>query len=237
MTSFHHQPEAQHPKSSAIHKLPADYPIFTPDNCRDCHPPARLLRARSAVHEWRRICKIFAMDLSSVSLSSQRLLLRSFTSDDAREAFLAATPTIARFMSWEPAPSLEAFERIWQSWIPQMRAGTDVSLTVRDTPSLKFLGIAALHNTDAVEPEVGIWIKELQHGYGYGREAIATIVAFAADDLGKRAVVYPVVEQNGPSRRLAESLGGRIVGSRLLRKADGIEHPEVVYRIPASALN
>jgi hypothetical protein len=23
-TSFHHQPEAQHPKSSAIHKLPAD---------------------------------------------------------------------------------------------------------------------------------------------------------------------------------------------------------------------
>jgi hypothetical protein len=27
-TSFHHQPEAQHPKSSAIHKPPADYPIF-----------------------------------------------------------------------------------------------------------------------------------------------------------------------------------------------------------------
>ena len=27
-TSFHHQPEAQHPKSSAIHKLRADYPIF-----------------------------------------------------------------------------------------------------------------------------------------------------------------------------------------------------------------
>jgi hypothetical protein len=28
VTSFHHQPEAQHPKSSAIHKLPADYPIY-----------------------------------------------------------------------------------------------------------------------------------------------------------------------------------------------------------------
>jgi hypothetical protein len=30
---LNHQPEAQHPKSSAIHKLPADYPIFwgTPD--------------------------------------------------------------------------------------------------------------------------------------------------------------------------------------------------------------
>jgi hypothetical protein len=29
-TSFHHQPEAQHLKSSAIHKLPADYPISSP---------------------------------------------------------------------------------------------------------------------------------------------------------------------------------------------------------------
>src|SRR4029077_11234830 len=28
VTPFHHQPEAQHPKSSAIHKPPADYPIF-----------------------------------------------------------------------------------------------------------------------------------------------------------------------------------------------------------------
>jgi hypothetical protein len=29
VTPFHHQPEAQHPKKlSAIHKLPADYPIF-----------------------------------------------------------------------------------------------------------------------------------------------------------------------------------------------------------------
>src|SRR6516165_4707056 len=27
-TSFHHQPEAQHPTSSAIHKLAADYPIY-----------------------------------------------------------------------------------------------------------------------------------------------------------------------------------------------------------------
>jgi len=25
---FHYQPEAQHPKPSAIHKLPADYPIY-----------------------------------------------------------------------------------------------------------------------------------------------------------------------------------------------------------------
>jgi RimJ/RimL family protein N-acetyltransferase len=167
------------------------------------------------------------MDLSSVSLSSQRLLLRSFTGNDAREAFEEATPNIARFMSWEPASSFEEFTPIWQSWIPKMYAGTDVSFAVRHKPSMEFLGAAGLHNINTDEPEAGIWIKESLHGYGYGREAVATIVAFAGDALSKRAVLYPVVEQNGPSRRLAERLGGRIIGARLLRKGPG-----VVYRIP-----
>ena len=113
-----------------------------------------------------------------------------------------------------------------------MHAGTDVSFAVRLKPSLEFLGAAGLHGADATEPEVGIWIKEPRHGYGYGREAVAMILAFAADDLSKRAVVYPVVQQNGPSRRLAESLGGKIIGTRRLQKAAGIEYPEIVYRIP-----
>lgn len=168
------------------------------------------------------------MDLSSVSLSSQQLLLKSFTGDDAREAFEEATPTIARFMAWEPAPSFEAFASIWQSWIPAMRAGSDVHFAVRHKPSLEFFGAAGLHNIDAEEPEAGIWIEESRQGYGYGCEAVATIVAFAGDALRKRAVLYPVVGQNGPSRRLAERLGGEIIGPRLLRKGPG-----VVYRIPA----
>jgi len=44
-TSFHHQPEAQHLKSSAIHKLPADYPICstgtTGTGCGRCPGAAR----------------------------------------------------------------------------------------------------------------------------------------------------------------------------------------------------
>jgi RimJ/RimL family protein N-acetyltransferase len=169
-----------------------------------------------------------AMDLSSVSLSSQRLFLKSFASEDALEVFEATTPTLTRFMAWEPAPSLEAFAPIWQSWFPMMYAGTGVHFVVRMKPTLEFLGMAGLHNTSAAEPETGIWIKESQHGYGYGREAVAAVISFTARDLGKRAVMYPVVEHNGPSRRLAESLGGSIVGTRLLRKSDGAKHPEVV---------
>jgi len=173
------------------------------------------------------------MSLNSVALTSQRLLLMPFTSNDAPEAFEAATPTLTRFMGWDPAPSLEVFAQIWRSWFPMMTAGTDLHLVVREKLTLEFLGMAGLHNISADEPETGIWIKESRHGYGYGREAVAAVISFAARDLGKWAVLYPVVEQNGSSRHLAERLGGGIVGTRVLRKAGGVVHPEVVYRISA----
>ena len=178
-----------------------------------------------------------AMDLSSVSLSSQRLFLKCFSPEDALEVFEAVTPTITRFMGFEPAPSFEAFEQIWQNWFPLMHSGTDAHFVIRANSSLEFLGVAGLHDVEDAEPKVGIWIKETAHGSGFGRESVAALISFAARELGKRSVLYPVVEKNYPSRRLAESLGGILVGNRLLRKAEGIEHPEVIYKIPTPNMN
>jgi RimJ/RimL family protein N-acetyltransferase len=113
-----------------------------------------------------------------------------------------------------------------------MAEGTDVSFAVRLASNHEFLGIVALHHIDTSESTVGIWIKEAMHGYGFGREAVAAVVSFAAR-LGKQAVLYPVVEQNLRSRRLAECLGGYVIGKATLRKASGVELPEVIYCIPA----
>ncbi len=43
-TSFHYQPEAQHPNSSAIHKPPADYPNFRWKTCSGHHLSLTRLR-------------------------------------------------------------------------------------------------------------------------------------------------------------------------------------------------
>jgi len=135
-------------------------------------------------------------------------------------------------MAWEPASTPEAYADIWRGWLPKMSAGIDANFVVRMNATLEFLGIAGLHEVAAPEPELGIWIKESRHGFGYGREAISALVAFVARDLNRRAVLYPVVEQNAPSRRLAESLGGSVVGTRVLQKSGGVTHPMVIYRIP-----
>jgi RimJ/RimL family protein N-acetyltransferase len=173
------------------------------------------------------------MDLSSTSLRTKRLILRAFAPADAPDSYGATTPALTRYMTWDPAPSLEHFEQIWRTWLPMLAAGTDVPLVVRLASSHEFLGMAGLHHILAPEPEVGIWIKETMHGYGFGREAVAAVVSFAAR-LGKQAVLYPVVEQNLASRHLAERLGGDVIGKATLRKASGVELPEVIYRIPAA---
>jgi RimJ/RimL family protein N-acetyltransferase len=173
------------------------------------------------------------MDLSSTSLRTQRLHLRAFVPADAPEAHAASTPTLTRYMTWDPAPSAEHFEQICRTWLALMVAGSDIPLAVRLASNQEFLGMAGLHHIDACEPEVGIWIKEAMHGHGFGREAVAALVCFAAR-LGKQAVLYPAVEENLRSRQLAECLGGHIIGKGALRKASGVELPEFIYRIPVT---
>jgi len=61
-----------------------------------------------------------ALDLRGVALATSRLSLRSFTAADAVDSFQAATPTLTRFMAWDPSPSLSAFAEVWGAWLPKM---------------------------------------------------------------------------------------------------------------------
>jgi RimJ/RimL family protein N-acetyltransferase len=172
-------------------------------------------------------------DLRAIEIRSTRLRLRSFRAEDAVESFAEATPTLTRFMGWDPSPSLAAFAEIWRDWLPMMAAGTDLSLTVRLQSTGEFLGMAGLHCIGQPEPEIGIWVKEAAHGEGYGREAVAAIIAWRSREAGTAGFTYPVVIENRRSRSLAESLGGQLVGTRELRKPSGVVLNEVVYLIPA----
>ena len=62
---------------------------------------------------------------------------------------------------------------------------------------------------------------------------LASSAAWAAGRFRPAGFVYPVVTENVASRRLAESLGGTLVGTAVLRKPSGVTLDEVVYRIPA----
>ena len=174
------------------------------------------------------------MDLRSFALSTPRLRLAAFRPEDAAEIFAAVTPAVTRFMSFDPSPSLEAFAAVWPRWLDQMAAGLELFPVLRLAESGEFVGVSGLHGLDRAEPDAGLWLRESAQGRGLGPEAVAALIGWAADTCGVRAVLWPVVEANLRSRRLAERLGGVVVGTRRLRKG-AFELPEIVYRIPARA--
>ena len=86
--------------------------------------------------------------------------------------------------------------------------------------------MASLEDADSVWPELGLWLKESAHRQGFGRD-VAALVEWGHAFLGKGSFIYPVAVQNISSRRIAENLGGEIIGTRTNSKYDS-----VIYRIP-----
>ncbi len=170
------------------------------------------------------------MQWSQCEISSPRLLLKPFTPADAEEAFACITPTLTRYMSFDPPPSTLAFEAIWRKWLDDIEAGRDFVFAIRSHATGAFIGLCGLHRTFDPEPELGIWIRESEHGHGYGREAVTAVFAWGAKHFAPAAFIYPVAEANTPSRRIAESLGGVPVSHR-----SGPKYRAVVYRIAGRA--
>ena len=94
------------------------------------------------------------MTWSDTTITSQRLALRPFTAADADEAFACITPTLTRYLSFEPPSAPADFEAVWRGWLREIAAGTDFNFTLRERASGRFTGLLGLHRSedDAVKP-------------------------------------------------------------------------------------
>lgn len=172
------------------------------------------------------------MDLSSLDIETERLHLRAYREEDAEDIHGATTPEICRYMTFNPSASAEELRGLGRTWLAMATGGREVAAVIRDRGSDRFLGMGGLHYRGDPLPGLGIWIRADAHGHGYGREAIIGLTAFVRDVLGEQAVLYSVAEENVPSRRIPESLGGTICGDDIIQRPSGPAYPGVVYRIP-----
>jgi len=160
-----------------------------------------------------------------IVIQSPRLQLSQFQMTDAPEVFAGITPAIAKFMRWEP-PSWSEYVTRCEKREPAAEAN-QFSFVIWRLDNRECLGMASFEDADAVSPEVGLWLKESAHGQGFGREVVAALVKWGHATFGKGSFLYPVAVENTASRRIAEKLGGEIIGSRSNSK-----YESVVYRIP-----
>ena len=163
-----------------------------------------------------------------IVIRSPRLQLSQFQIRDAQEVFGCITPAIAKFMPWEP-PSWSEYVTRCEKRV-QAPEPNKLSFVVRRLDNEECLGMASLEDADSVCPELGLWLKESAHRQGFGREVVAALVEWGHAFLGKASFTYPVAVENIASRRIAENLGGEIIGTRTNPKYDS-----VIYRIPSTS--
>jgi RimJ/RimL family protein N-acetyltransferase len=163
-----------------------------------------------------------------IVIRSRRLQLSPFQMRDAQEVFACITPVIARFMPWEPPSWIEYVTRCEKRvQAPELNR---FSFVARRLDNEECLGMASFENADSDWPELGLWLKESAHRQGFGREIVTALVEWGHASLGKRSFIYPVAVQNIASRRIAENLGGEIIGTRTNPK-----YESVIYRIPSAS--
>ena len=148
------------------------------------------------------------MDHEKIVIQSSRITLKPFTAHDADESYHFITPTLTRFMSWEPPENRQVYDGIWQGWIQHIAEGSEYVFVIRHTESEEFLGLGGFHDVQSQTPELGIWIREDRHGAGYGKEAVTAIANWASANFDFEHFIYPVAIENYASCRIAESLNG-----------------------------
>jgi RimJ/RimL family protein N-acetyltransferase len=163
-------------------------------------------------------------------IRTARLVLRPAEPADVHDIFSAVTPTLTRYLSFDPAPTPQALEEVISSWRPQMMAGTDFHMAIRDSTTGAFIGMAGAHHLSDLYPELGIWIREDVQRQGYGREAVQGVRNWFSLNCRPNGFRYLVAEANIPSHQIARSLGGTPVGIE-----DQPKFRAVVYRLPIDA--
>jgi RimJ/RimL family protein N-acetyltransferase len=171
-------------------------------------------------------------DLSHFSITSARLRLQARTAADTDETFAEVNDRIATYMSWNPPSSKQEYIEISQSQIANMKAGRDLQLVIRRALTSEFIGCAGLHSAEAALLETGVWIKESAQGHGYGREAVVAVMKWASETFRPSGFLWPVVDENTPSRRLAEALRGEIIATQQRQKEGDRRRTLLLFRIP-----
>ena len=165
------------------------------------------------------------------SIVTTRLSLKPISMDYKQQIYEEFTPEITTYTYPAPAKKIEDTEKFIEGSMKENEEGSNFQIVVIDKKTEEFLGCAGLHNIDTETPELGIWLKKSAHGHGYGKEAITALKEWAEENLDYEYILYPVAEQNIPSRTIPGSLGGKVEDEYDETNMSGVELHMLEYRI------
>ncbi|MBW7932803.1 MAG: GNAT family N-acetyltransferase [Gemmatimonadaceae bacterium] len=149
------------------------------------------------------------------TLTTQRLILRPFTLDDAPAVQrLAGERAVAETTLTVPHPYPDGAAELWiQAHAPKFAEGSEVvfAITSRDDGSLVgAVGLALV--PDHAHAELGYWIAVPHWGHGYATEAARAVVDYGFRTLHLHRIQARHFVRNAASGRVMQKLGMRPEG-------------------------
>ena len=153
----------------------------------------------------------------TVLLETERLLLRPFTFDDARDMFhnWASDPDVTRYLSWLPHKTAVDSENILAAWCvlyddPRVY---NWAITLRGT-GMVIGNISLIDRNDRHKNcELGYCLGKRFWGQGFMPEAVRAVIAFLFHDVGFYRVQARHRADNPASGRVMQKCGMRYEGT------------------------
>jgi ribosomal-protein-alanine N-acetyltransferase len=171
------------------------------------------------------------MDLSNITIETENLILKSIDLDFKKEIFKEFTPEITIYMFPKSPEKIEETIEFIETSKKKNKEGEELQIVILNKNSQEFIGCGGLHGTKTKTPELGIWIKKSAHGKKYGREAMTALKKWADENIVYEYILYPVVDKNTPSRKIPESLGGKVFREYEKTNLSGYTWNFLEYRI------
>jgi [ribosomal protein S5]-alanine N-acetyltransferase len=170
-------------------------------------------------------------DPLSLTIAGDRIQLVTLSNQFDQDIFREFTEEVTLYMFPSPAKEIAETRRFITESRQAIQAGHNFQFAILSKTD-EFLGCCGLHGEENVRtPELGIWLKKSAHGKGYGREAIHILVDWARRNIHVDAFIYPVDRRNIPSRKIPESLNGKIIKEAPKKTPAGNFLDLIVYRI------
>ena len=175
--------------------------------------------------------------LLNIEIECNRLLLKSISLAYKKPIFETFTEEITTYMYPRPPKNIGEAASFIKNSLEGMKNEHELILVILEKGTQEFLGCAGIHRINSKHPEFGIWLKKTAHHNGYGLETVTAMKNWCEENLDCEYFTYPVDEENYPSRRIPEKLGGEVMRTYQKRNLSGRILNLLEYRIQNTVIS
>ncbi len=149
--------------------------------------------------------------LGSLTLETERLVLRKVTLEDARFAFKnwVIDERVTKFLTWQPHASVNETEKVFGAWVEKYARPDFYQWVIVPKDLGEPIGtISGIRPNDEEKIiEIGYCIGYDFWGKGYTAEALKKVLAFLMDDVGYETIYAKHASANPNSGKVMQKAG------------------------------